>query len=115
MKKKTWKTIAALTLTAGLMLQPVSAVYAAEGEWAVEEAGEVITEDVRSEDYGAADEPVRGLSNHAQATSLQLAPGLCQLLQLADTLDNILRLSVQYLALHIVLLQEGEDFHGGSQ
>ena len=56
MKKKTWKTIAALTLTAGLMLQPVSAVYAAEGEWAVEEAGEVITEDVRSEDYGAADE-----------------------------------------------------------
>ena len=56
MKKKTWKTIAALTLTAGLMLQPVSAVYAAEGEWAVEEAGEVITEDVWSEDYGAADE-----------------------------------------------------------
>ena len=56
MKKKTWKTIAALTLTAGLMIQPVTAAYAAEGEWAVEEAGEVITEDVWSEDYGAADE-----------------------------------------------------------
>ena len=56
MKKMTWKTITALTLTVGLMIQPVSAAYAAEGDWLVEEAGEVITEDVWSEDYGAADE-----------------------------------------------------------
>ena len=56
MKKMTWKTITALTLTVGLMIQPVSAAYAAEGDWLVEEAGEVITEDVWSEDYGAANE-----------------------------------------------------------
>ena len=56
MKKHTWKTIAALTLTAGLMLQPVSAAYAAEGDWLVEEASEVLTEDNGSGDYGLADE-----------------------------------------------------------
>ena len=56
MKKHTWKTIAALTLTTGLMLQPVSAAYAAEGDWLVEEASEVLTEDNGSGDYGLADE-----------------------------------------------------------
>ena len=55
MKKHIRKTIAALTLTAGLMLQPVSAAYAT-GDGLVEEAGEVITEETWSEDYSAADE-----------------------------------------------------------
>ena len=64
MKKMTWKTITALTLTAGLMLQPLSAVYASEGGGLVEDAGEVITENAWSEDYGAADEA--GYSAYAE-------------------------------------------------
>ena len=56
MNKTTWKTISALTLTVGLLLQSVSVAYAAGGDWLIEEAGEVLREENWSEDYGASDE-----------------------------------------------------------